>query len=589
MGWTADRKWKQQWLTIQDEYEGYEQALSYVKAQESRAKERKKNEESVLRALRKKRQAAQMAQTVARHGDDYARLKEARLATRAECRMILPREITLNMKKEEQNPKSRRFSGDRTRSGTTSKAPRITTPTWTHATDSTDRLDLTTLLQSSTNARGRPRTFVFAGTDYGVVKMNVPEANSAHDMDQDQDQDQDQNRDRDQSMDHGHGQAYDQDECLIQDQGFEQAMSLDQSQVQDSEQNQRRGGRPGHEQGCEEYSGQGLTENQTQNLGLDQGLDRAHGQRQGERDGFGGQQRIAQLQALKLAPSHKIIAGKIDDNSHSRKVAKTREARLESNNAALEALQDHSRKEHALQRALSVQEVHLAQNTRRMHRQVLREFEHQSPEIKTNTASGSERSGHGTKWQPRSAATPPPTPGTFPLIPRPSGYIMPVLFIGDAGTGVGSRIKGHARRGGGKMRSAHRRYCPVAITDELRTSKTCAYCQTQVRLARSKRVDKEKKLIKTVNVNGAIECYNPDCVSVVCGYVIKLHDPHAAVNIALAGASPHLDSSRCALPPYTRSFRRTTTNDTGPLPPDPITPPTSVSDATRAGSDCLVS
>ncbi|CAO3569992.1 unnamed protein product [Mortierella alpina] len=70
--------------------------------------------------------------------------------------------------------------------------------------------------------------------------------------------------------------------------------------------------------------------------------------------------------------------------------------------------------------------------------------------------------------------TPPPEPGTSPPIPRPSGQIMPVLFIGDAGTGVGSRIKGHARRGGGKMRSRHRRYCPVAITDEFRTSKTCA-------------------------------------------------------------------------------------------------------------------
>ncbi|CAO3565153.1 unnamed protein product [Mortierella alpina] len=222
-GWTADRKWKQEWLTIQDEYEGYEQALAYVKAQESRAEERKKNEESVLRALRKKHQAAQTAQTLARHGDDYARLKEARLTTRAERRMILPREIALKEVKKEvyfwNKVRKAAESGGRTRSGTTSKAPRITTPTWAHATveDSTDRLDLTALLQSSTNARGRPRTVVFAGTDYGVVKMSetvaltrseieahlnryhqlfdVPEANSSHDMDQDQDQDQNQNQD----------------------------------------------------------------------------------------------------------------------------------------------------------------------------------------------------------------------------------------------------------------------------------------------------------------------------------------------------------------------------------------------------------
>jgi hypothetical protein len=36
-----------------------------------------------------------------------------------------------------------------------------------------------------------------------------------------------------------------------------------------------------------------------------------------------------------------------------------------------------------------------------------------------------------------------------------------VMCIGVAGTGVGSRVKGHARRGGTQMRSRHRRYQTV--------------------------------------------------------------------------------------------------------------------------------
>lgn len=40
--------------------------------------------------------------------------------------------------------------------------------------------------------------------------------------------------------------------------------------------------------------------------------------------------------------------------------------------------------------------------------------------------------------------------------------IVPVLVTGAQGTCGGSRLKGHARRGGRWMRDRHKRYVPVA-------------------------------------------------------------------------------------------------------------------------------
>ena len=152
------------------------------------------------------------------------------------------------------------------------------------------------------------------------------------------------------------------------------------------------------------------------------------------------------------------------------------------------------------------------------------------------------------------------------------------MLIGSAGTGVGSRIGGHARRGGGKMREQHRRYCTVGMTDEYRSSKTCIWCFQQVRLPRSRRLINGK--IKTVKVHGAVECVNPSCISVQCGYTIKSRDPHAckklrlnllsfnyiflnytffkisAVAIAISGASNLLTSPRATLAPFSKAYRR---------------------------------
>jgi hypothetical protein len=108
------------------------------------------------------------------------------------------------------------------------------------------------------------------------------------------------------------------------------------------------------------------------------------------------------------------------------------------------------------------------------------------------------------------------------------------------------------------MRAQHRGNCPVGMTNEYRSSKTCVFCFQPVQLARSRRLVGGK--IKVVKVHGAVECVNPGCPSFKCGYTIKPRDPHAAVCIAIAGASNLLSSPRTTLPPFSRAFRPVTMN-----------------------------
>ena len=75
----------------------------------------------------------------------------------------------------------------------------------------------------------------------------------------------------------------------------------------------------------------------------------------------------------------------------------------------------------------------------------------------------------------------------------------------------------------------------------------------QVRPVRSRCIEDGK--IKAVNVHGAMECVNPDCLSFKCGYTVKPRDARAAVAIALAGVSLLTDPQRETLPPFAREMR----------------------------------
>lgn len=141
--------------------------------------------------------------------------------------------------------------------------------------------------------------------------------------------------------------------------------------------------------------------------------------------------------------------------------------------------------------------------------------------------------------------------------PKSRGFTLPIMIIGDAGACVGSRMKGHSRRGGKKMCKEHMKHTTVGITSEYRTSKTCVFCFQQVKQAQSRRVIDGK--IKTVKVNGTVECLNPECVSFCSGYTMKGRDTHAAVAIAVSGIAKLLDPKRAALATFSLSYRPTKT------------------------------
>ncbi|KAF9167982.1 hypothetical protein DFQ26_002207 [Actinomortierella ambigua] len=112
--------------------------------------------------------------------------------------------------------------------------------------------------------------------------------------------------------------------------------------------------------------------------------------------------------------------------------------------------------------------------------------------------------------------------------------VVHVGFIGDAGTCVGSRIGGHARRGGKHLRAEHRQHAVVAVTDEYLSSQRCPFCLERTRPARSRRKKRDGG-IKTVSVKGSMECTNKDCPSFLCGYTMKPRDSQGAVNIGTNG------------------------------------------------------
>ena len=75
-----------------------------------------------------------------------------------------------------------------------------------------------------------------------------------------------------------------------------------------------------------------------------------------------------------------------------------------------------------------------------------------------------------------------------------------ILCIGTAGTSVGSRIKGHAKRGGSKLRGRHQRYATVAMKNEFRTSQTCSSCFCPIFHPAQRKLVKDKR--KKVSNNG---------------------------------------------------------------------------------------
>lgn len=124
--------------------------------------------------------------------------------------------------------------------------------------------------------------------------------------------------------------------------------------------------------------------------------------------------------------------------------------------------------------------------------------------------------------------------------------VCTVLCIGTAGTGVGSRITGHARRGGEQFRRRHRRYVTVSMTNEYRSSQTCSTCFQPVTHPRVLKFKKGEW--KTVTDKGSSLCMNPTCPTYIAGTNTKNRDEEAAECIAIAGARSLLTG--ITLPPF---------------------------------------
>ncbi|KAK3808983.1 MAG: hypothetical protein J3R72DRAFT_505748 [Linnemannia gamsii] len=139
------------------------------------------------------------------------------------------------------------------------------------------------------------------------------------------------------------------------------------------------------------------------------------------------------------------------------------------------------------------------------------------------------------------------------VCPRDTLPVIPIMFVGTAGIGTGSRLGGHLKYGGKKVIEKHALSVPVLMTDENMTSKVCPLCFAILRLVKELRL--VNGIEKLVTINGAVQCDNPDCESVRTGYARRGRDSNACVNIALAGFTTVLSDDRQPLPPYRRSTR----------------------------------
>lgn len=106
-------------------------------------------------------------------------------------------------------------------------------------------------------------------------------------------------------------------------------------------------------------------------------------------------------------------------------------------------------------------------------------------------------------------------------------------------------IKGHARRGTKRLRVQQRRQSLVVMVDEFNTSKTCHWCLKPLRLQKYRTVDGRIR-----RRNGAVQCVNPQCISLAEGCSTMNRDGNASKNIALKGTSMVVSIDGTPLAPF---------------------------------------
>ncbi|KAK4509881.1 uncharacterized protein ATC70_007185 [Mucor velutinosus] len=111
-----------------------------------------------------------------------------------------------------------------------------------------------------------------------------------------------------------------------------------------------------------------------------------------------------------------------------------------------------------------------------------------------------------------------------------------VMFIGDRGLCVDSRLKGHLKYGRRWKPRLHSSVATVHTTNEHKTSQTCTYCfgPTSHPTQTTKAKDGKTKIR---SIHGAFLCLNPACVSVLNHRAIQGRDKTSALAIAVSGLS----------------------------------------------------
>ena len=121
--------------------------------------------------------------------------------------------------------------------------------------------------------------------------------------------------------------------------------------------------------------------------------------------------------------------------------------------------------------------------------------------------------------------------------PSSVAHKVSLMCIGDGGTGVGSHIKGHLRRGGKWLQRLHAHNTIVAITNEHRSSQTCVFCFDQVTRPLTSNGRK---------IYGVSRCMNSGCLAFQTGRACQGRDTQASLAIALAGLSTMIDGQTLA-------------------------------------------
>ncbi|CAO3656709.1 unnamed protein product [Mucor hiemalis] len=113
---------------------------------------------------------------------------------------------------------------------------------------------------------------------------------------------------------------------------------------------------------------------------------------------------------------------------------------------------------------------------------------------------------------------------------------MVVMFIGDRGTGVGSRLKGFLKYGGKWKPTTHSKYSTVCYTNEQNTSQTRLFCYSKL-LHPSKLVTQKNGTKFLKDINGSFFCVNHLCLSTQRNRSVQARDRLSALAIAVSGLS----------------------------------------------------